>query len=62
MVVAYVYCEPHRVTVEPVHSAFEGSPVIQRLRELAANAGDDPFAKLRSYCLPPWSFHVADVH
>jgi hypothetical protein len=61
-VVAYVYCESDRVSVEPVHSALEGTPIILRLRELAEAFGGEAYAKLTQYRSPEWSFDDAAIH
>ena len=60
--VAYVYCESHRVTVEPVHSALEGSAVIRELRELAEAAGEDAYSKLTTFSWPYWTFDDVAIH
>ena len=62
LVVAYIYCEKDRVTIEPVHSALAGTFPLTALGELVAELGGrDPFANLVGLRVRQWSFDVAAV-
>jgi hypothetical protein len=63
IVVAYIYCEEHQVTIEPVHSALAGTLPLRVLAQLVAELGGrNPFANLVGLRVREWSFDVAAVH
>jgi hypothetical protein len=62
MVVAYIYCEKHQVTIQPVHSALADTRPFKALTEIVAElGGHDPFANLVGLRVRGWSFDVAAV-
>lgn len=55
---ARVYCELGTTQVEPVHSAFENTAPIRRLRRLVEQAGPHTYEALLALHTDYWTFDV----
>ena len=63
LVVAYIYFEAHCITIEPVHSALEGTLTLEWLRNLVREVGGaDPYTSLVQRRLAAWTFEAPQLH
>ena len=59
VVVARIYFDQNRVSVEPVQSGFALSAPLEKLRFLVARARSDPYEELLALRSDYWSFESA---